>query len=227
VLRNGVLVAAVADGAGSAAASEIGAFFAADAAVHELASRLKNALPCETEDWHFLLRETLTASRRAVDAAAAVRGHDPLQLATTLQICAVTPECAAVAQVGDGAVVAQLQFGGFTSITRPPSEEFINETTFITSAAAVDKAQLAVLPGPIRGVAMFTDGLQMLALKMPEGEPHAPFFVPLLRYVANADDPAKAAESLKGFLQSPKITQRADDDLTLLLAVLDDGAAIQ
>ena len=29
---------------------------------------------------------------------------------------------------------------------------------------------------------MFSDGLQRLALKLPEGTPHAPFFTPLFRF---------------------------------------------
>ena len=38
--------------------------------------------------------------------------------------------------------------------------------------------------GPINGVALFSDGLQMLALKIPGGTPHPPFFTPLLNFLA-------------------------------------------
>jgi hypothetical protein len=68
-------------------------------------------------------------------------------------------------------------------------------------------------------LALFSDGLQMLALKMPPGTPHPPFFAPLMRFVAQTRDRATAEEHLRGFLQSPRIAERADDDLTLVLAV--------
>jgi hypothetical protein len=72
---------------------------------------------------------------------------------------------------------------------------------------------------PLTGLALLTDGLQMLALKMPGGEPHEPFFQPLLRGVMTAESRERAEEQLRGFLLSPRIRQRAQDDLTLLLAV--------
>jgi len=53
---------------------------------------------------------------------------------------------------------------------------------------------------------------------MPSGEPHQPFFSPLFRFVAQVTDETVAQEELMEFLQSPRVTQRTDDDLTLLLA---------
>ena len=70
----------------------------------------------------------------------------------------------------------------------------------------------------IVNVGVLTDGLQMLALNMIVGEPHKPFFFPLFEFVANAEDRILAKEHLMRFLSSEKITQRTDDDLTLILA---------
>jgi hypothetical protein len=58
----------------------------------------------------------------------------------------------------------------------------------------------------------------MLALNMIISEPHKPFFFPLFEFVANAGDKILAKENLMRFLSSDKITQRTDDDLTLVLA---------
>ena len=69
-------------------------------------------------------------------------------------------------------------------------------------------------------IAILSDGLQMLALKIPEYMPHAPFFSPLFRFVAEVTDETEAKEQLEAFLRSPRVRKRTDDDLTLLLATL-------
>jgi len=53
--------------------------------------------------------------------------------------------------------------------------EYINETIFLISPNAIETAQFQVLREKLRHLAVFSDGLQMLALKIPEGTPHGPF----------------------------------------------------
>jgi hypothetical protein len=115
--------------------------------------------------------------------------------------------------------VARLTDGNFQTVTQPSIQEYLNETTFLTSADALDQAQHAIIQKRATGLALFSDGLQMLALKMPQAIPHPPFFAPLLRLVAEIRDRSLAEDQLRRFLQSPRVTQRADDDLTLVLAV--------
>jgi hypothetical protein len=55
---------------------------------------------------------------------------------------------------------------------------------------------------------------------MPQANPHTAFFSPLFRFVSQAKDNPTANEELKAFLESPRMRERADDDLTLLLAHL-------
>jgi hypothetical protein len=49
---------------------------------------------------------------------------------------------------------------------------------------------------------------------------HAPFFAPLFKFIAEAKDLDVANQELTGFLRSPRVCDRTDDDLTLLLAAL-------
>jgi hypothetical protein len=223
-LAGGVLVAAVADGAGSAPRADVGSACAVRAAVKEAVNQLGGlgvGLPREDEDWHLLLRHVLQAARKAVATEAAARGWSLSDLATTLLLALATPDLVAAGQVGDGAVVARLDDNRFQAVTRPPVQEYVNETTFLTSGDPLGPVQVSVLRARPSGLALFSDGLQMLALKMPEGTPHPPFFAPLLRLVADIKDRSTAEEQLQRFFQSPRITERADDDLTLLLAVRD------
>jgi hypothetical protein len=220
VFSGGTLVVAVADGAGSAPQAAVGSACVVRAAVQRLVNRLGHGLPRADEDWRGLLREAFQFASSMLAAEAAARQCPLADLATTLLVAVATPELAAAGQVGDGAVVARLDDEGFQAVTRPPAtQEYINETTFLTSADALDQAQFCVLRARLTGLALFSDGLQMLALKMPQGTPHPPFFTPLMRLVADIKDRSTAEEQLRRFFQSERITERTDDDLTLVLAV--------
>lgn len=210
---DGVLVAAVADGAGSASLAEVGANIAAHAAVDALAGG-----PCARGSWAERLRAALGAALTAVEAEAAERGATPRELATTLIVVLAGESEVAVAQIGDGAVVIGDTDRNFTSLTVPRSGEYINETTFLVSPGAVDQAQFAAWHGAPAFIAVFSDGLQRLALKAPENTPHAGFFQPLFNFAATAADADSANDQLRTFLRSPRVSSRADDDLTLVLA---------
>jgi len=217
-----LLVAAIADGAGSASLGGLGAATAARAAIESLVACGGDA-ETGVQLWKVYLGAALVAARDAVLEQAAVRGESPRELATTLILLVASPELAAAAQVGDGAALLKADSGELIALTRPPSDEYINQTTFLVSEDGVETAQVGVWQGRVQAVAVLTDGLQRLALRMPEGTPHAPFFAPLFRFISETPDLPQAIEQLQTFLQSPRITERADDDLTLLLATPDRG----
>lgn len=214
------LIVALADGAGSATYAETGAELAVNASAAFLRERLgRGSGPRSDDDWKSLLREALTAARAAVLAEAEQRQVRPRELATTLLLAVCAADFVAGAQIGDGGFVVADAAGELAAVTRPGQSEYINETVFLTADNALEIPQLEVRRGTFPQAALFSDGLQMLALKLPEAMPHAPFFRPLLHFVAQARSLDDAGRQVAAFLQSPKITQRTDDDLTLLLAV--------
>ena len=142
------------------------------------------------------------------------------ELATTLILVVATPELVAAAQVGDGATVAGDSKGNIFSVTTPQSGQYINETTFLNSPGALGKAQVKVWRGAVAHVAVFSDGIQMLGLKMPAGTPHTPFFAPLFRFIRDVVDDAEAKNLLESFLRSRRLTDTTHDDRTLLLALV-------
>src|ERR1019366_3631662 len=117
-----------------------------------------------------------------------------------------------------GAAVAAGDDGLVYALTIPPDAEYANETVFLTSENALETAQITLRRETVPRIAIFSDGLQRLALRMPEGKPHQPFFAPLLRFASEAEGRERARRQLTAFLTSPRIVERADDDLTLLLA---------
>ena len=217
LLPNGVLVAAVADGAGSATLAEVGAKIAVETVV-ETICRQSKMLPGDDAQWQVFLTAALQVARAAVEAEAATREVQARDLACTLIAVVATPELIAVAQIGDGAAVAGDNQGCAIALTIPPCGEYINETIFLISPNALETAQFHVRREKMAHLAVFSDGLQMLALKIPEGTPHGPFFAPLFRFSAQVQDESDAQQQLESFLRSPRVCDRTDDDLTLLLA---------
>lgn len=221
-LPEGVLVGAVADGAGSATLGKIGAIVAAQTAVETIclgdaALRLQ---PQDEKEWQLLLKKALESAKTSVEAEASVCGMKPRDLATTLILVVATPSLIVASQVGDGLAVASDRQGNLIALTTPQRGEYINETTFLVSPNAIETAQVSIWQGTAANIAVFSDGLQMLALDMVAGKPYEPFFSPLFQFITKVEDENEAKEQLAAFLRSPRITDRTDDDLTLLLATL-------
>lgn len=213
------LIAAIADGAGSAEKSEVGSLIAVETAIQCLQEITANwNLPEEDEDWKLLILKVFKSAREAVEAEALRLDAPSRELASTLIVLLATQDFAVVGQIGDGAVVLSGSEGSIIALTVPQSGEFINETIFLTASDALEQIQTITYHGEISNLAAFSDGLQMLALKMSDGTPHQPFFAPLFKFVSSIEDRETAANELKSFLQSPRISERTDDDLSLFLA---------
>ncbi len=239
ILSDNVLVAAAADGAGSASLGKVGAMIAVagsaslgkvgamiavETAIENISTKgLTRKSLSDDGDVRSLLNDAILAAKKAVEAEAATSDKQPQDLATTLIMMVATPEVVAVAQIGDGLAVAKDRMGNLLALTMPDSGEYINETTFLTSVGALDTAQMRLWRTDIVNVGIITDGLQMLALNMVVGEPHKPFFFPLFEFVANTEDKTEAKDQLVKFLRSERITQRTDDDLTLIIAAFNDS----
>jgi len=220
-LPSEILVAAVADGAGSARLSETGARIASDQAVSAVDSRmLGGGLPNTPEAWKELVSFTFDAARSALEDESRKLGVPIGDLATTLIVLIATPQSIAVGQVGDGAVVFGNESAEFSACSRPQKGEYLNETIFLTSENAMDSLQSFFLSGCVRQVAAFTDGLERLSLRMSDVAPHAPFFRALFGMMDATKDVTEAELELKRLLRSPRVMERTSDDLTLLLATL-------
>jgi hypothetical protein len=217
VLPNGCLIIAVADGAGSAARSEEGARLAVEAADATLARVLVGDLPTDEQGWHAAIAGTLNAAFAAVAAHADATTAPLRDFATTLTVVAATGEQLAVGQIGDGIVVAEGDNGLFLAAA-PQRGEYANEVALLTSPQAIADAAIASFRTSTRSVAVITDGLLRLAVRLPSHEPHAPFFYPLFAFVSETPDAAAAGAELVRFLSSARVAERTDDDTTLVLA---------
>lgn len=205
----------IADGAGSAPLAEVGAQTAVQAVLQFLEQRLHQVIELVT------LQESVQIAQQALSTVANQRQVPLRDLACTLIVTVATPTQVLTVQIGDGAVVVGTTTGELYSLTGPQVEEYANETTFLSSPTALEQMQSNHWLHPPKYLAVFSDGLQRLALKFPGATPHPPFFRPLFDFLEGETDKTKAQQELALFLASPRLTSRTDDDLTLLLAALD------
>jgi hypothetical protein len=218
ILPNGRLAIAVADGAGSAAHAAEGARVVVDAAEAYLVSALRDDLPDDTQGWRDLVRRTFDAALAAVTAHAAGAQLPLRDYAATLTVVVAAGDLLAVGQVGDGIAVAEGDAGLFLAAA-PQRGEYANEVALLTSVQAAEGAAIAVFPMAVRAIAVTTDGLLRLAVRLPSHDPHDPFFRPLFAFLDETADLAAAREEVARFLASERVNDRTDDDKTLVLAV--------
>ena len=213
-----VLVVAVGDGAGSADLSQVGSHLATQEAVEEFSRLfLSQGSPGDDAQWRDTLEGCFRAALEALRREAHARKLQIKELATTLLLAVATPDTVVGMQVGDGAIVAEDPFGEIFALTVPQVGEYANETTFLSSPSALDEIQFQVHRGIVRSLAVFSDGLQWLAFNMKTSTPHKPFFAPIFELLREAS-PEEAFAEIEELLRSPRVTERTDDDLTIVLA---------
>lgn len=210
------LLVACADGAGSASHASLGAKAACLGFIRLASESLRDGLALhEVEarqmfNWYARVRGHLGLE-------ASLRNLDIRDLACTLLTAIVGDEVAVFSQIGDGAIVYR-DGEDFTTAFWPQTGEYANITFFLTSPDFEEKLTFRSLGQRVDELALFTDGLQPLALHYASRTVHAPFFVPMFDSLRRSTDMDGLESPLKQFLKSKLVTDRTDDDKTLLLA---------
>ena len=213
------LLVALSDGAGSAERSQYGAHAAVTASLDALSAALEDGLPEDETVWHDALFAAITAARSALENLAEIEEQPLRAYAATLSLVIVTSDRLAVAQLGDGAVVAGETPEELFLVNRAQRGEYANETYFLTQEDALEQVQMSVIEKEVNSLAVMSDGLTRLAIKLPAQEPYLPFFQPLFAFAAHANEEEQAARHLEDFLTSERVCARTDDDKSLVLAV--------
>jgi hypothetical protein len=109
---------------------------------------------------------------------------------------------------------------GLELVFWPEAGEYANMTRFITDPDALEHVRSVVTDAAPDEIAVFTDGIQRLALDFRAVAVHAPFFAPMMAVLRQQppDECALLEAQLAAFLDSPKVNSRTDDDKTLVLA---------
>lgn len=205
---------AIADGAGSAEKSDLGA--------QEVVMFLAKSAAAFSGDFSQLNKEDVLLwfedARRHLAEQIAQSATCPVDaLASTAMLAILWETGAAFAHIGDGAWVAQKE-QEYVVVTWPFSGEYANQTKFLTSADAGEHFVFDLFSERPAAVAGFTDGVQLLALNFAAESAHAPFFDRLLAPLRGGIAPETLKPALATFLDSSLVNERTDDDKTLVLA---------
>ncbi len=124
-------------------------------------------------------------------------------------------------QIGDGAIICLDDNNNYYPIWFPQNGEYQNTTSFLIDYPKVNNLFCTIFHKNIHEVAMFTDGLQLLALNYESYCVHQPFFFDMFKWLRKADNDEKITilnTKLYEYLSSKIINDRTDDDKTLFLA---------
>jgi Protein phosphatase 2C len=232
VFRNGadepMIAIAVSDGAGSATWGEDGAAITCASLIEqaELFLAQNRSLASITKDD---AHEWLDTAREAIADHASDAGRDMRDYACTMLFALVGIDAAVFLQIGDGVIVVNDHGPHWSWVFWPDRGEFANTTFFVTDAAAADHLRFEHRQRSIDEIALLSDGIEPLVLHYASRTVHAPFFDrmfgPVRRSMAVGEDLALSRE-LEGYLSSPAVLQRTDDDKTLVLATRRQQEAI-
>jgi hypothetical protein len=170
-----------------------------------------------TED---TVRDWLDKIRDKVGMAARQRSCEPREFAATLVAAIVSERNAAFAHIGDGACVIRRRDQTEWEVQSWPAHgEYASSTYFITDDPE-PKLQFTTVSEPIFELAIFSDGLERLALDFTALRASEKFFNPMFAPIPTEKTGRNRAlsKTLRSFLDSQKITARTDDDKSLLLA---------
>lgn len=221
---NQTIIACAADGAGSAKRSDLGSSIACEM-IAESAARYfdshSNFDQLQLDDvikWCESAREKM---RQTADS----KNCKMRDLATTLCVAILSPDSSVFFQIGDGAITVGKN-GVYGVVFWPQSGEYANVTNFMTAKNYQDNIEFQATKSQFTDLALFTDGIERLALDFEGQTPHVPFFKPLFRAVRDSSNGDSLGRDLANFLQSDSIKNRSDDDKTLILASqLSDSSA--
>jgi hypothetical protein len=216
----GSLVAVVCDGAGSAAFGGEGASLTCRTIALKAADHLRSNTDLPDDElllsWTDEVREKLARASANLDVGRK-------SFAATLVATIVTPSSYVSLHIGDGGIVGRdMASGSWQTVSWPEHGQYASTTYFITDEPKI-RMRITRQERNFDAVAVFSDGIERLALSFSKIEPHGPFFDSMFRAVSASKAEGcdlDLSRKLAAFLDSPQINARTDDDKSLILAVL-------
>ena len=203
------LIAAVSDGLGSAAHSEIGSKIASEQAVTHIANYFDSLKPPEKrlQWWPFS------------DKPEPKTQPQPDTLETVCRTAfTVARDAVGVRATADGAVVGIFEDETTRTLSTPDNGEFINVTMPLTSADYLTHLRFNHKAEALRGVALMSDGVQPMCINYKTGEAYDGFFRPIIQWLRTLNL-VDTDVSMQKLLDTPRFRQKSDDDMTLVLAL--------
>lgn len=213
------LVAVASDGAGSAPLSRFGSAIVARSFCRSASAYLRAGSRVDDID-EAVARDWLDEMRDRIARRAQLGGQPARAFASTMVGVVVGLDAAVVVHVGDGACALRLAGETVWRVPSWPAQGEYAATTYFVTDDPEPRLSVASVRGCVEEVAVFTDGMERLALDFAAGAAFDRFFesvFPALR----REPPGRRrrlSRDLHDFLDSAPVTDRTDDDKTLLMA---------
>lgn len=208
----------VCDGAGSAKYGGVGSWLTSKIMSRRCTEHLEVSQELPTEE---LIWDWIDEIRYRLHLLADKRNLHIREFSTTMVCIVTTGSQTVTAHIGDGAIVAySAQRETWFNLSWPEHGEYVSTTRFVTEDP-MPALRFGLLDEPISDLALFSDGIERLALDFKENKPFAPFFDSMLPPLRNSRECGRSkflSDGLNGYLSSNQINSRTDDDKTLILA---------
>lgn len=218
-LPGGVLIIAVADGAGSAILSKQGSQLVVKEAVTYLSTAISLYRPESDGAWKYFVSQAFVLAYAKLIQHALKQRKPVREFATTLQIVVTTEHWTVSAIIGDGTAVVLATDDSIHSIMTPQRGEYASETNFVTGSSSMHHVDIKVWKCPAQGVAVLTDGIVHLSINEQNNQPTFRFFMPFFKFLVATRSQQQAETHLVQFLESDQVNSKTDDDKTLVLAL--------
>lgn len=211
-----LIVAAVADGAGSVSGTSAwGAYTACQSvARNALRSSFVRSFAADPSGHHdqmrWLFERALEHVRRRADAMKL----DPALLATTLSVVVADRASAVLGQIGDGVIAVETERGISTMLVET-KDEYANATWFLQSNKAFDASFRTKRLSGVTAFALSTDGMSYKITDIATGNAYEPFFRGSWQHVRAGTNSAQFAKLLRGIADD-----QTGDDKTMVLSAL-------
>lgn len=213
------IIAAVADGAGSAIHGGRGAKIAAHTFADTVAGMLGKS---DRPDLLHIAKLAAGVVHTVVRRQALRTGSQCNDYASTLLACVTDGRKTAVVQIGDGAIVLGPRW---QVVFTPQRGEYANFTKFITEDDALEVLQARQISGRLGSISLMSDGLEPLVVKPPRSV-HPPLFEHLtgaFHQIRRRGHVAGLSRQLEGLLAGPLVQNETGDDASLITIALAEG----
>lgn len=217
ITKNNCLVVCVSDGAGSAVRSAIAADISCREVTEKIALIVDESGSLTVNELYDIWEQVIIQ----LEKMAAVEEMPIEEFSCTLLGAVLFENHSLFFQLGDGAIIRADDTGYYNYVCWPQNGEYANTTFFLTDKNALANLKIVQLQERVCEVALFTDGLQLLALNMELKTVHQPFFTGMFHHLKQIEVGSVGIlqDKLVSYLNSSQINQRTDDDKTLVLAV--------
>lgn len=215
-----ILIAVIADGAGSTQNGQIGAEIACETFAEQAVGFLSSGSASVSSLNEEFGRLWIQFFQAKIEKIAFEDKNEIRDYASTLVGAVAGENSTAFFQVGDGGAVfsADGKPDSYRFGIEPTESEYVNVTEFLTDETAAENLRFVRVEEKIEDLILFSDGIFAVAVDYQKNKPHEPFLMPMIAPLRNGSSINGLNEKLESFLASPKLNEKTDDDKTMILA---------